>query len=272
MGLFGSIGSAFNTVTNPIFGSNGVLTDTKQVANPFAAPIDQNLYQTAGGNSAAQSAGFSQQAQQAQGGAFNAQENPYNNQSMAGLAGAAAGTAPSVAQGQLQQGLDASNAAQQSAAAGARGPGGLAMAQQNSAVNMANNQQTTNAQAAQLRAGEMATARGQLSQATQADYANNIKNQGQGLAYTQGLYGDQLHTQDQQNQANLANASTQFGQQQGRANVNATNAGIAAQNKQSNAGLFSTVIGAVDPLAALGGSAKDAGGGAVGDALATTGI
>ena len=69
---------------------------------------------------------------------------------------AALGTRPSVAQLQLQRGLDDAVRSQQSIASSARGQASLAQAQYNQAANTAAAQQAIDAQQAQLRAQEMA--------------------------------------------------------------------------------------------------------------------
>lgn len=80
-----------------------------------------------------------------------------------------AGTAPSVAQSQLEQGLSQIAAQQQSQASGATGEGG-ALARSNAAGNTADAQAATNAQIAGLRAQEVAGAEGAEG--------NLLKNQG----------------------------------------------------------------------------------------------
>lgn len=75
---------------------------------------------------------------------------------------AAYGRAPSVAQLQMGQGIDASIAAQQAQANAARGGGGnVALAQRQAAINGAQMQQAGVSQAGLMRAQEMAAARGQ---------------------------------------------------------------------------------------------------------------
>jgi hypothetical protein len=77
-----------------------------------------------------------------------------------GLArGAALGQAPSVAENLGREGLDRAAREQASAAASARGPAALALAQQNAAYNTAAMQQQGSAQMAAMRADEMARAR-----------------------------------------------------------------------------------------------------------------
>ena len=87
-----------------------------------------------------------------------------------------AGTAPSVARAQLEQGLSQIVQQQESQASGATGEGG-ALARTNAAANTANAQAATNAQAAGLRAQEVAGAEG-----AQAGLLNNQATQ----AITQG--------------------------------------------------------------------------------------
>lgn len=77
---------------------------------------------------------------------------------------AAMGQAPSQAAYQMQQGLNQAQASQAGMAGGARGAAGLALAQGNAAANTANLQSEAYNQAAQLRAGEMAQARGMYGQ------------------------------------------------------------------------------------------------------------
>lgn len=74
---------------------------------------------------------------------------------------AAMGNAPSEAAYMMQRGLDSAVAGQQSAAGSARGAAAMAQAQSNAAANTANLQNQAFTQAGQLRANEMAQARGQ---------------------------------------------------------------------------------------------------------------
>lgn len=97
---------------------------------------------------------------------------------------AAYGNAPSVAAMQQQQGLNAAIASQQAMAAGARGPGGLAMGQYNAAANTGALQQGSIGQAAMLRAQEMAQARGAYG-----ELAGGIRAQDIASAIGQGQMG-----------------------------------------------------------------------------------
>jgi hypothetical protein len=90
-----------------------------------------------------------------------AQSRDYDQAGAMELArGAAMGQAPSAAAYQMQAGLNAAGAQQAAQAGGARGAAGLAMAQGNAASNVANMQQNAFTAAGQLRAQEMAEARG----------------------------------------------------------------------------------------------------------------
>ena len=129
---------------------------------------------------------------------------------MQGLVGAANGTAPSAAEQQLRQ-QSSRNLAQQYALAATlqgRSPGGALMSAQQGAAQV---QGDTNAQAAQLRAQEQATARGQLQQALQAQTGlQQVTNQLNAQQYN-ALLAAQLQAMGYGTQAGigLANASAQ---------------------------------------------------------------
>lgn len=91
---------------------------------------------------------------------MDANSRGYQSDALGLMRDAAYGNAPSVAQNQLQQGMNQQIANQSSQLGSARGAQGLAMAQQNSAGALGNTLANTNAAAAQLRAEEMANARG----------------------------------------------------------------------------------------------------------------
>lgn len=110
------------------------------------------------------------------------------------MRGAANGMAPSVAQLQQQQGIDAAVRSQQAMAASARGPAALAMANSNAAANTAALQQQGIAQNAQLRAQEMAQARGDF-----AGMASTMR--------SSDLSAQQLAAQDAQSAAQLQMAT-----------------------------------------------------------------
>jgi len=126
------------------------------------------------------------------------------------LQGAANGTAPSVTQGVLQQGLDQGIAAQ--AALANSGSMANQLAKQRAAADVGANltQQTAN-QAGQLRAQEMATARGQFNQGAQGLQQSDI-------AAQQGTSGDIASLLGQQSssassQASAATGATSLDQQ-----------------------------------------------------------
>jgi hypothetical protein len=127
------------------------------------------------------------------------------------LSGAAQGTAPSVAQQQLQQGMDAGLRQQAAMAASARGGGGgQLMAQRDAAMQGAQLQQQTAGNAAMLRAQEMAQARGQFADMTSGIRAGDQSSQ-------------QLAMQQAQAQAGLTQQAMLANQQAG------LGAGIANQ-------------------------------------------
>lgn len=120
----------------------------------------------------------------------------------------ARGEGPSLASALMSQGQNNIRAAQTSAAASARGPAALAMAQQNAAGNMAAQGQQLNAQLGQMRNQEQMQAMqgyGQSTQALQAA-ASGVRGQDFGAA---GLY-NQAAAQD----AQRAQAQAQFEAQQ----------------------------------------------------------
>jgi hypothetical protein len=165
---------------------------------------------------------------------------------------AAEGNAPSVAQMQLRQGLDQSNAAAAGLAASARGGGGnLALASRAALQQQGQNSMQNNQQAAMLRAGEMAQARDAYAQTAVATRAQQLQAAGldaqtamqqaqmelQSRAQTaqesmgyeglrQGVYGAQ---QQGQQQYQTANAQNQINVATG--NRNAANEGF--QNQQA---------------------------------------
>lgn len=175
-------------VTNAVTGAAG---DVKDALDPHMDPnsvqpynFDPNSFSIGGSPQAAAAlAGnmydwgkhYGDQGQdlynQAFTGGNQAQENPYlvdrfnqagaNQQDAMALARAAAlGEAPSEAQYMMQQGLNNAVAGQQSQMASARGAAALANAQGNAAGNMAALQNQAAMQGGQLRAQEMANARG----------------------------------------------------------------------------------------------------------------
>jgi hypothetical protein len=160
------------------------------------------------------------------------------------LTSAADGAAPSVAEHQLRSGLAQGMQNNLAMAASARGSGsGAVLAQRQAANNNAALGARTNAQAAQLRAGEMAQARqdltGHLGTVRQGDVQTGaLGTQMAGIgAQMQGI-GAQLGTAQAglNQQANLANQSTQLAT--GQANLGAAQqTGLANLNAQQQTSL-----------------------------------
>jgi hypothetical protein len=161
-------------------------------------------------------------------------QNAQQQQGMLGMMqDAAMGNAPSVAQLQMQQGLQQSTAAQQALGNSARGgPGAWAAAQRNAANQMAQMQQTGVGQQAQLRAGEMANARGAYAQALGQYGAQALQAQNQ-----MGAYGQNFNKQDMASMLALLG----YGQTAGQISNQQENAwnnvvsGAASANAQNNA-------------------------------------
>lgn len=130
---------------------------------------------------------------------------------------AATGNAPSVAQTMMQQGLDRASAAQQSAAASARGPAALAAAQRQAAWNMAGVQQGGVGQMAALRAQEMDQARQGYMQGTGMMRGQDLSRFGMDLQ--QGTAQAGLQAQNQAGRSAHAQA-------QGGAGLGLINTGI----------------------------------------------
>ncbi len=151
------------------------------------------------------------------------------------MADRAMGRVPSIAQMQADRQMRQAAAEQASAAAGARGPAALALAQQNAAANVAglqsgisNSAQINAAQermaAEQAAFGAYSGMRGgdinaQQQAAAQAQFQAqmNAQNRAQNDAFTQGLFQNELGVRQQQLQGNLGNQqmlSGSFGQTQ----------------------------------------------------------
>lgn len=124
------------------------------------------------------------------------QQEQYINELQNGING----TAPSLAQLQLRQGVDA-NIASQMAMAASGGPGSAAFAQRNAMNNAANANQQLAGQSAALRAQEYQNALGQMGNATSALRAADL--QSTGMSYQNALAQAQLEQQQNSQQANL---------------------------------------------------------------------
>lgn len=169
-----------------------------------------------------QQMGYSDQERARQGNAYNQQQastNMYRDM--------ATGAGPSLATALMGQGMNNIRAQQTSAAASARGPAGLAMAQQQAAGNMAAQGQQLNAQLGQMRAQEQLGAMQGYAQGTQSlsSAAGQMRAQDQSGA---GLY----------NQARGMSAQNAQAQAQLRQNQNALNDARTAQYEQGRMGVY----------------------------------
>lgn len=232
------------------------LAPTQQVNGRFKqVPIDPESYAYGGDQSfaAGQLNKFNHQGDNALNGMYSAKDSPYADQSMQLAQQAATGQAPSVAQAQLQQGLNAANATQQGAAGGARGPAGLAMAQMNANANMAQNQQAVSGQAAQLRAQEMATGRQQLASGVQDSRGFSMGNRQLDNSLATGMYGLGNSIGNSIQQGNIAHSRDATGEvarvQAGLTGVDTTNSNIGIENKKTAGNILGGITGAVSGLA-----------------------
>lgn len=191
-----------------------------------------------------------------------------------GLAGQlqqrAAGAAPSVAENQLRQGMDAQIAAQHAQAASATGlsPGAAARLAAN---NIAGAQQATNAQAATLRAGEQAQAEQSLGQVLAGARGQDVSGAQLGLQAGTANQQAELQNRAQMDQATQNYISMGMSREQADAqarmdleklnseNNNALNTARVAKgagNAQANASALGGVVGAAGGL--IGGLLSDA--------------
>jgi hypothetical protein len=198
---------------------NGGVTPQGASQRPWGYQQDPNAFQYGGRQGFAQDEAnfFRQQGLGAQNRA-GVQIDPaaYNLMQQAAL-----GNAPSQAALQQQQGLQQSIAAQQAMAASARGGAGLAGAQFQASQNAAGLQNQAVNQAAQLRAQEMANARGQYGMGNQVNQAQlGAQMQGQMLALQaererQMAAGRWSALDEQRYEAEMKNAIEQDQQTQG---------------------------------------------------------
>lgn len=163
------------------------------------------------------------------------------------MGGAARGEAPSVAMQQLQMGRDQSLQNSMAMANSVRGGGANLAASQMAAQRQQGEMMgQVNQQAAQLRAGEMATARQQYGQMASAQRAQDLQAQGldfqsaqaqaqmeqqqHGLndQYSMGLYGLGQHSADQAQMGGIKGQEDMSGNQLAAGQINAGVAGINA--------------------------------------------
>jgi hypothetical protein len=197
---------------------------------------------------------------------------------------AAMGNAPSVAARQMQAGMDQAVAGQASQAASARGMAGLAMAQSNGQANVANVQNQTFNQAAQLRAAEMAQARqayqqgagafrqgdqGRLQMGNQMSQFNAQQNDqyrlgmGQlGIGYQQAGQGWNAQSMDALKQQQGADIAAQAINADSYNNAQALNAGVSQANADERARMRDRWVSmGTGAFNTAGGMMKGAGGG-----------
>lgn len=168
---------------------NGAVIGTKEGAQQWAQKgLDQE------GRFSGQQGDFFNRAMDPN--AAQAQENPFlaahdanaqlsQQDALGMMRSAALGQTPSVAQGQLAQGLNASMAQQSAMAGSARGAAALANAQGNAAGNVMNASQQANQQSAILRAQEMDAARGAYGGMANQLRGSNLQRLGMGNAMSQ---------------------------------------------------------------------------------------
>jgi hypothetical protein len=186
----------------------------------------------------------------------------------------ATGAAPSIAGMQAQQDMNRAQAAQASAAASARGPAGLALAQQGAANNTANAQAQISGQAQVNAANERLQAeqaafgaasgmRGQDYQsqaqaAGQAQFQTGMQMQNRGMNDARAMGYEQMgHQALGQEQQGLLQQQAMLAQSHGQTQQIA--AANSAQNAETNKGLFNTMIGAgASAASAIGSMYSDA--------------
>ena len=149
---------------------------------------------------------------------------------------AAMGLAPSEAAYQMQRGLDQASAAQNSMQGSARGAAAIANAQGNASSNIAGLQQGVFSEAGQLRAAEMAQARGMMGSQSQA-----LRGMDQDRLNSSNEFGLANRSMGNQQQLGLLAASQGFG---GLDNSRySTNQNAALGNAQLGQGYYQQGLG-----------------------------
>ena len=219
--------------------------------------------------------GYGAQAQYATGQAYNALGAAYGDRNNAALARGdqqaalglmrdrATGNAPSIAQMQAQRDMEMARAAQTSAAASARGPAAMALAQQNAAANMGATQQgiSRDAQiaAAQERMAAEQAYMGGASGMRQQDYAG--AQTATGMANTAaGMSGQFQNSQQAYTNAEMGVNNSQLTAQQNRQKMlaeshgaaDAINSGINGNNSNREMQFLQMGIGGVMGGASMG--------------------
>ncbi len=245
-GMYGQVDAPLKTVTgsgltNPFakIGGSAPHVSQDQGNAGVQAPnyIDSNKYANAAPTVAPQAQAFTAAPTSiatGQSDQSRSYQNFLNNQLMAQTQG----QGPSLAQGQFQQNLDQSIAAQQALAASARG-GNIAGAQRQAAMNTGNLNLQGAQQAAQLRQQEQLNAQGLLSQTAGTQRSQDI-----GLATSQaGLtqQGNIFNAQQQQQGSQFnANQQAQLNDLRGKymaMGLSADQANLQAQNNLNQANL-----------------------------------
>jgi hypothetical protein len=276
MGIFDAVSEFFGT-------------KNEEKATPFqnTSNYNPNAFQYGGQAGVADqtAAGYGLMGRQAQargGVGINAVQADYSRGGMDKAAGLmmarAQGTVPSIAGMQAQQDMQRAVAAQASAAAGARGPAALALAQQNAAANTANAQSAISGQAqiatAQERLAAEQAAFGAYGGMRQGDEQRALANaqladaqRARNDAFQMGMTQNEMAVRNAQLQAQMAGQGLMAGSQQGAAGINAQ---VAGQNAGMNSRLLGGTIGLVeDGLGAL--KPPGGGGGTTSDARAKMG-
>jgi hypothetical protein len=196
--------------------------------------------------------------------------------SMANLmAQRASGQTPSISQMQADRQMQQANAAQASASASARGAAGMALAQQNAANNVSNQQSAISNQAqinaanerlqaeqaamgaySNLRGGDLAS---QQQSAQQAQYQASLQDsqRGRNDAMTLGMTQNEMGVQNTQLAAQMNRQAQKAANQLGAAQINA---GVAGQNASTNQGNGMAVLGMGQSAAgAIAGGLADGG-------------
>jgi len=159
--------------------------------------------------------------------------NNYLTDAQGMYASAARGEQPSVAQLMQQQAFANNNNAIRSAAAGARGPGGLAMGQMNAQAQMGQNNMQAAAQGGLLRAQEMEQARQGMFNTGNAMAGNVMQGQALDTRNAQSFLGQSDNIRSQ-------GADRRLGLLDRQAAENARGDSIQNANSQYNAGVQNT--------------------------------
>lgn len=175
--------------------------------------------------------------------------NNYLTDAQGMYASAARGEQPSVAQQMQQQAFAQNNNAIRSAAAGARGPGGLAMGQMNAQAQMGQNNMQAAAQGGLLRAQEMEQARQGMFNTGNAMAGNVMQGHALDTRNAQGFLGQSDNIRSQGADRRLGLLDRQAAENaRGDSIQNANsqyNAGVKNQNTANNQAMIGTALASV---------------------------